>query len=98
MKRILTAVATSLLVVGHCWSAPIDLVDVGAPEINCAFSPNCRLLVSQVFNPFILPGTTGFGILETRVYSGETGSAGPGIYGYEYRVDLTGVTAPIRRR
>jgi hypothetical protein len=41
----------------------------------------------------MLPGATGSGLLQTRVFVGETNSLGEGLYGYEYRIDLTSLTA-----
>ena len=93
MKRKLLALTCLMLIAGRSWSAPVDLVDVSASEINCLFSPTCTLLVSDTFSPLTLPGTSSNGVLQTRVFVGEAGSAGVGVYGYEYRIDLTGVTA-----
>jgi hypothetical protein len=93
MKKKLLALASVLLVTGSSLAAPVDLVDVGASEINCLFSPTCTLLVSNTFSPLALPGTSGSGVLETRVFVGQPGSPDQDVYGYEYRVDLSGVVA-----
>ena len=93
MKKKLITLTGLLLVAGRSWAAPVDLVDVGAPEINCLFSPTCTLPVSDTLSPLTLAGTSGSGVLQSRVFVGEPGSLGAGIYGYEYRIDLTGITA-----
>jgi hypothetical protein len=94
MKGKLTTFAGLLLVAGRSWAAaPVDLVDVAAPEINCLFSPTCTLVVTDTVSPLTLTGTSGSGVLQTRVFVGEPGSPGAGIYGYEYRIDLTEITA-----
>ena len=93
MNRKLTTFAGLLLVAGRSWAAPVDLVDVAAPEINCLFSPTCTLVVSDTLSPLTLTGTSGSGVLQTRVFVGEPGSPGAGVYGYEFRIDLEGITA-----
>lgn len=93
MKKKLLALANILLIAGSTAAAPVDLVDVGTAEINCLFSPTCTLSASNTLSPIQLPGTVGSGVLQTRVYVGEPGSTGAGVYGYEYRVDLSGVVA-----
>jgi hypothetical protein len=93
MKRELLTLTSVLFLAARTWSAPVDLVDVAAPEINCLFSPTCSLVVMDTLSPLVLPGTSGTGVLQSRVFVGEPGSSGAGVYGYEYRVDLTGVTA-----
>jgi hypothetical protein len=93
MKGKLITFAGLLLVAGRSWAAPVDFVEVAAPEINCLFSPTCTLLVSDTLSALTLTGTSGSGILQSRVFVGEAGSPGAGIYGYEYRIDLTGITA-----
>jgi hypothetical protein len=93
MKKKLLTLASVLLVAGSSLAAPVDFVEVGTSEINCLFSPTCTLLVSNTFSPLALTGTSGSGVLETRVFAGQPGSPGEGVYGYEYRVDLSDVVA-----
>jgi hypothetical protein len=49
-------------------------------------------VVEETSSPLTLPGTIGTGFLNTRVILGESNSAAAKLYGYEYRLDLSGVT------
>jgi hypothetical protein len=93
MKKYITLVSLFLLGVGARAATPVDFAEVDAASINCFFSPTCTLQVSDTFSPLMLPGATGSGLLQTRVFVGETNSLGEGLYGYEYRIDLTALTA-----
>jgi|SRR5215813_194238 len=71
-------------------AAPLKIVNVGAPAINCVFttaSP-CTITVSDTVEnvPMSVGGT---GRLQSRTYTGLTGSAAAGLSAYEYRLDLT---------
>jgi hypothetical protein len=78
-------------------AAPLDIVTVGAPAINCKFDTDCKITVSDTTAPIALPGATGSGFLQSRTFPpGEAGTAAAGLYAYEYRIDLrnlAGVTA-----
>jgi len=56
-------------------------------------STNCTVVTNRFTDTFKLPNSTGTGILETLVFSGQTNAVGSNLYSYFYRVDLTGVTA-----
>src|SRR5215510_14210541 len=78
-------------------AAPLDVVPVGAPAINCKFDTDCNITVSDTTANISLPGATGSGFLQSRTFPpGEPGTAAAGLQAYEYRIDLrnlTGVTA-----
>ncbi len=78
-------------------AAPLTVVNVSAPDINCKFDPSCKIVVNDSTANFTLPGTTGNAFLQTRTWPvGKPGTVGAGKYVYEYRLDLThltGVTA-----
>ncbi len=78
-------------------AAPLDVVTVVAPAINCKFDTACQITVSDSTAAIALPGATGSGFLQSRTFPpGESGTAAAGLFGYEYRIDLrnlTGVTA-----
>jgi hypothetical protein len=71
-------------------AAPLRLVDVGAPAINCVFttaSP-CTIRVSDTLADLTLSGG-GIGRLQTRTFKGLAGSPADGLFAFEYRLNLT---------
>ena len=78
-------------------AAPLDVVQVSAPDINCVFDADCRITVQDSTAPITLPAATGEGFLQSRTAPpGEPGTPGQGFVPYEYRVDLrqiAGLTA-----
>ena len=91
MKRLLLflGLAASAMTLA---AAPLSVVEVGSPAINCVFSTNCTSIVTTTTSSITLSNSTGTGFLQTRTFLGETGSLGQGLYVYEYRIDLTGIT------
>lgn len=69
-------------------AAPLKIVNVAAPAINCVFSTSCSVRVKDTKDDFVL-STGGKGILRTRTFKGADGSAAEGLFAYEYRLDLT---------
>ena len=71
-------------------AAPLRVVDVGAPAINCVFttaSP-CAIRVNDTSAEVTLSGG-GTGRLQTRTFKGLAGSPADGLFAYEYRLNLT---------
>lgn len=70
-------------------AAPLKVVNVGAPAINCVFttaSP-CTITVSDTSdNVTLSAGGTGF--FQSRTFKGQAGAAADGMYAYEFRLDL----------
>ncbi|HWN94218.1 MAG TPA: hypothetical protein VNT99_04235 [Methylomirabilota bacterium] len=81
------------LIAAAAHAAPLNIVEVNAPAINCVFNTNCAHIADESASPIVLPGGIGNGSLQTRVIPGEAGSAAEGLYAYLYRVDLTGIVA-----
>jgi hypothetical protein len=70
-------------------AAPLKVVNVGAPAINCVFttaSP-CTITVRDTSDDVPLNGG-GVGRLQSRTFKGQTGSPADAMYAYEYRLDL----------
>jgi hypothetical protein len=90
VKRLL---AMGLLCVGlaGAQAAPLNIVNVGA-GIDCLFNTNCADTAIESTSPITLPGTTGSGFLQTRIITGGSNAPAAGLFGYEYRIDLTGIT------
>jgi hypothetical protein len=74
-------------------AAPLKIVDVSAPAINCKFDPSCKIVVQDSSANFTLPGSSGNAFLQSRTWPvGKPGTVGAGRYPYEYRLDLTQLT------
>ena len=83
------AAAAVLCASAPAYSAQLTVIDVGAPAVNCVFSPICNVIVndsvgSLQFTPY---GAGAF--LQSRTYSGLAGTPGAGLTVYEYRLDMT---------
>jgi hypothetical protein len=86
-------------------AAPLSIVDVAAPAINCVFNttpipnalpPACQVVVNDSIGVFAPPGDIGAARLQSRTYPGTAPAPAAGDMAYVYRVDLTavkGVTA-----
>jgi hypothetical protein len=78
-------------------AAPLSVVTVAAPAINCKFAPSCIIPVTDTAATFTLPGASGKAFLQSRTWPvGKPGTVGAGKHAYEYRLDLTdlvGLTA-----
>ena len=86
-------------------AAPLSVVDVAAPAINCVFNatpipnappPACQVVVNDSIGVFTPPGDIGTARLQSRTYPGTAPAPAAGDMAYVYRVDLTevkGVTA-----
>jgi hypothetical protein len=73
-------------------AAPLNVVNVGGTNIDCLFSTNCTDAAVESSSSFTLSGGTGTGVLQTRVITGGSNSPAAGLYAYEYRIDLSGIT------
>lgn len=86
----------ALVATSAAQGAPLTVVTVGFPAVNCVFNPACTIAVTDSIGNIPLPATTGPGRLQSRTFVGQPGSPGVGKRGYMYRVDLTqpaGLTA-----
>lgn len=68
-------------------AAPLKVVNVAAPAINCVFNPSCTVSV-QDSSDNIPMSTGGTGFLQSRTFVGAPGGPAPWANIYEYRVDL----------
>jgi hypothetical protein len=69
-------------------AAPLKIVNVAAPAINCVFSTSCSVRVKDTKEDVPL-STGGKGVLRTRTFKGADDSPAEGLFAYEYRLDLT---------
>jgi hypothetical protein len=78
---------------GVASAAPLSVVNVSAPDINCVFETDCTIVVTDSVGNIALPTITGVARLQSRTFLGQAGAPGAGKTGYEYRLDLTQATA-----
>lgn len=92
MKKLITITSLALALV-RLQAAPVNLnfVYVSAPPINCVFDPSCSIVVNDSTSPILFPGWPSNApfFLQSRTFAGKPGSPAAGLYGYEYRADLT---------
>ena len=74
-------------------AAPLSVVKVVAPEINCVFETDCTVTVTDTVGDIKHPGATGVGKLQTRTFKGQKGAPAAKMTAYEYRLDMSGATA-----
>jgi len=93
------ALAAGLAAVPAAQAAPLSIVDVGAPAVNCVFhdagAPNCTVIVNDSIGTFTPPGDVGNARLQSRTYPGQAPAPGAGTMAYVYRVDLTSVQGAV---
>ena len=81
------------LLTGVAGAAPLSVVKVAAPDINCVFETDCTVIVTDSVGNIALPNISGIARLQSRTFAGQPGAPGAGNTAYEYRVDLTQATA-----
>ncbi len=65
------------LVAAASLAAPLKIVDVSAPAINCKFDPSCKIVVTDSVANFTLPGSSGNAfLLVSDLAGGETRHGG----------------------
>src|ERR1700687_5719072 len=87
--RLCTGAALLAASVVTAQGAPLAVVNVGAPAINCVFNTSCTVTVTDSVGNIPLPGISGTARLQSRTYVGAPPAPGAGKHVYEYRVDLT---------
>jgi hypothetical protein len=88
------AVAALFLTPVSASAAALDVVNVGAPAINCAYNTACTITVNDSIGTFTPPGDGGAARLQSRTFVGQAPAPLAGKMGYLYRIDLTQATAP----
>src|SRR3954469_9506029 len=78
---------------GAAWAAPLTVVTVSAPDINCVFETDCTVVVTDSVGNIPLASITGLARLQSRTYAGQVGAPAAGKTAYEYRLDMTQATA-----
>jgi hypothetical protein len=86
MKRLIAALILVLAFTTAC-AAPLKVVNVSAPAINCVFDPSCAVTVTDTTAPIPIPAG-GSNFLQSRTFVGLPDAPADGLYAYEYRIDL----------
>ncbi len=68
-------------------AAPLKVVNVNAPAINCVFNTPCTIAVNDTTDN-IRMSTGGIGILKSRTFKGLPGSPADRLFAFEYLLDL----------
>jgi hypothetical protein len=88
MRTSIIAAAVSIAVPAAALAAPLKIVEVSAPAINCVFQPSCTVAVTDSTSGISLAGAAGSGFLQSRTVQSTMGSPAGGRTGYQYRIDL----------
>ena len=82
--------ASGLFLSEAAFAAPLTVVNVAAPAVNCVFDASCKVVVTDSIGNYPpSPRYTGQEILQSRTYVGQPGTPGAGKTAYVYRVDFT---------
>ena len=68
-------------------AAPLKVVNVSAPAINCVFNTPCTISVNDTTDNIPM-STGGTGVLKSRTFKGLPGSPADGLFAFEYLLDL----------
>jgi hypothetical protein len=76
----------------------LKMVDVAAPAVNCVFSANCSITVTDSVGQLAIQNldTPNTAWLQSRSFTGAAGTPGAGKTGYEYRLDMTQATGALQ--
>src|SRR5438876_10149866 len=92
MRRLVLLLVAVLGSAAPALAVPLTGVTVSAPEVNCVFNVTCTITVSDTTASIpIAAGGTNF--LQSRTFVGAQGAAAAGLFGYEFRIDLTNAVA-----
>jgi hypothetical protein len=88
MKRFVVVAIACVALLSAC-NGGLDIVDVNAPAVNYIFDTDGTIVVTDTSDDLLLDGMVGNGFLQSRTSPpGEPGTAGEGLYAFEYRIDL----------
>ena len=72
-------------------AAPLKIVKVNAPAVNCVFRANCTIPVTDSTGVIAMPliKTPGTVWMQSRTFTGAANTPAAGKTGYEYRLSMT---------
>lgn len=87
MKRFVVIIAC-VASLSAC-NGGLDIVEVNAPAVNRIFDTDGTIVGTDTSDGLLLDGMAGSGFLQSRTWpQGEPGTAGEGLYAFQYRIDL----------
>jgi len=98
-RNLLTGIAVSMLTASTpAFAGMLKVVEVAAPAVNCVFSANCTITVTDSVGQLTLQNldTPNTAWLQSRTFTGAAGTPGAGKTGYEYRLDMTQATGALQ--
>ncbi|MCK5115552.1 MAG: hypothetical protein KAR44_03065 [Candidatus Aegiribacteria sp.] len=92
MKTSVSITILLIVILTSCNGTHLGIVDVNAPAVNYIFDNDGIITVTDTSDDIELNGMQGTGFLQSRTLPvGEAGTVAEGLYGYEYRIDLSEV-------
>jgi len=91
-SRLWLAAAAIWASIGSAQAAPLTIVEVSFPAVNCVFNASCTITVSDSVGHIALPflsTASNTAWLQSRSFSGAPGTPAAGLTGYMYRISLT---------
>jgi hypothetical protein len=87
--------APALLIVASApvQAAPLTIVEVGAPAVNCLYDTSCTITVNDTTGNIPVSGAAKNGFLQSRTFKGFPGAPAADKNGFEYRVSMTPAAA-----
>ena len=72
-------------------TAPLKILKVSAPAINCVFQASCTITVNDSTGAIAMPliQTPGTVWMQSRTFTGAANTPAAGMTGYEYRISMT---------
>src|SRR5574337_246389 len=88
---VFIGVVLGLVFIAGCAKREIHLktVNVRSSTVYCIFDPSCTVTVTDSLTTPIPIKAGGTAFLESRTFAGKPGTSASGLYGYEYRIDLS---------
>jgi hypothetical protein len=90
---VMCATASVLLVTVPAMAAPLTIVEVASPAVNCIFNTSCTIVVNDTTGDIPVSGSEKPGFLQSRAFVGSPGAPAAGKNGFEYRVSMTTAAA-----
>ncbi|MDE2323034.1 MAG: hypothetical protein KGL31_14220, partial [candidate division NC10 bacterium] len=88
---VFISVVLGLVLMAGCAKREIHLktVKVSSSAVYCIFDQSCAVTVTDSLTTPIPMKTGGTAFVESRTFAGKPGTPASGLYGYEYRIDLS---------
>ena len=91
-RAVLIGVVLGLVLTTGCRrrsESHLKTVNVSSSAIYCIFDPSCTVPFTDSSTTPIPMESGGTSFIESRTFAGKSGTPASGLYGYEYRIDLS---------